>query len=88
MKKFLLGAAAIGTLVALAAPAQARDGCGRGEHRGPHGRCWPNRGPGWDRGPGPGAWVEGRFYPGRGYWYQNRWYQHRYREHGRDWRYR
>jgi Ni/Co efflux regulator RcnB len=95
MKKILLGAIAIGAMMAVTAPAQARDGCGRDAHRGPRGECRPDhrsgwdRGRGWDRGPGPGrpAWEEGRYYPGRGYYYRNRWYQHRDRHRG-DWRYR
>jgi hypothetical protein len=85
MKKILLGVAAIGAIMAATAPAQARDGCGPGAHRGPYGHCRPN---GWVApGPGPGAWVEGRFYPGRGYWWHNGWYQHRDHWHG-GWRYR
>jgi hypothetical protein len=88
MKKFLIGAAMIGTVLTVAAPAQARDGCGGNAHRGPHGRCHSN-GPGWDRGgPGPNAWTDGRFYEGRGWWSQGRWYQHREMgKHGRFYRY-
>lgn len=73
-----LGAA---TLVMVAQPALARDGCGRDFHRGPRGHCRPNRGPG----------VEtvriGVFYPGRGYWDGRRYWQHRERWRG-GWRYR
>jgi uncharacterized membrane protein len=98
MKKLLLSAAAIGAMLAATAPAQARDGCGPGSFRGPHGRChserggpgWRgDRGPGWRGGPGPRAWEEGRFYPGRGYWSGGRWYQHRDHDRGHGgWRYR
>ena len=66
--------------LAVAAPADARQGCGPGAHRTPHGRCVPNR--------GQQVWVVGRYYEGRGYWYNNRWYQHRYRDRDRAWRYR
>jgi len=84
MKKILLGVAAIGTLMALNAPAQAAGGCGRGMHRVPNGDCVGN---GWRGGPGPAAWVEGRYYPGHGYWSGGQWYHHRYHGHG-GWRYR
>jgi hypothetical protein len=88
MKKFLIGAALIGTVLTVAAPAQARDGCGRGMFRGPHGHCHPDRG-GWDRGgPGRNAWVNGTFYPGHGWWSDGRWYQHRDRDQRHGWRYR
>ena len=66
--------------LAAAAPAQARDNCGRGFHRNHWGHCVPNRGQ-------RTVFVVGRFYPGQGYWYNNRWYQHRYRSQNR-WRYR
>jgi hypothetical protein len=66
--------------LAVSAPANARQGCGRGMHRAMHGMCVPNRG-------ARQAWVVGHYYPGRGYWYQNRWYQHRVRHHS-GWRYR
>ena len=83
----LAGAAAIAAITA-AAPASAADGCGRGFHRGPYGRCHPN-GPG----PGPGpvvvapGLVVGNFYRGRGYWDGHRYYQRRERWHD-GWRYR
>ncbi|RST30054.1 hypothetical protein HMF7854_03845 [Sphingomonas ginkgonis] len=65
--------------VGMAVPAQAREGCGPGGHRGPYGHCRPNR--------GQQAWIVGHYYPSRGYWDGQRWYQHRYRYHN-DWRYR
>lgn len=83
MKSFLLAVAAVGTAVIASAPAEARQGCGVGFHRGYHGRCIPNRGAGYAR-RGP---VIGVFYPGRGYWYGNRYWAQRYRWHG-GWRYR
>jgi len=67
--------------LAAASPADARQGCGRGFHRTPYGRCVPNRG-------GQQVWVVGRYYAGHGYWYNNRWYRHRYRDRDRAWRYR
>lgn len=68
--------------LAAAIPAEARQGCGPGMHRTPHGRCVPNRGPQGQ------VWVVGRYYPGHGYWYNNRWYHHRDRDQDRNWRYR
>ena len=78
----LAATVALGT----ASVAQARDGCGKGFHRGPAGHCRPNRGPGYGYGNHHRP-VVGVYYPGRGYWYRNRYWQHRYRHHG-DWRYR
>lgn len=79
-----VGLAALATVAAVA-PADARDGCGRGYHRGPYGHCRPN----WRHGPavGPGPLVVGRFYNGRGYWNGDRYYWHRERWHN-GWRYR
>jgi Ni/Co efflux regulator RcnB len=87
MKKILLSAAAIGAVLAVTAPAEARDHHryerhDRGWH---HDRGW-NHDRGWHGG-GRDAWVEGRFYRGRGYWSHGRWWQHRERHHN-DWRYR
>jgi hypothetical protein len=86
MKKILLATLAIGAAIAAVAPAEARDGCGPGGHRGPYGHCRPNRGPG----PVvvvPGGPVVGTYYAGRGYYYNNRYWHHR--EHWRGgWRYR
>ena len=79
----VLAALGIASAIAMvtAAPADARQGCGPGSHRGPGGMCRPNRDDGGV------AFVVGRYYPGHGYWYNNRWYHHRDRWHG-DWRYR
>lgn len=81
MKTLIAVGIATAALIA-AAPAEARQGCGPGMHRTPHGRCVPNRGPMGQR------WVVGQFYPGRGYWYNNQWYQHRDRDRMHHWRYR
>jgi hypothetical protein len=81
-----VGLAALATAAAVA-PADARDGCGRGYHRGPYGHCRPNN----DRGtrvvvtPG-GALVVGNYYHGRGYWDGRRYWQHRRHWHN-NWRY-
>lgn len=83
MKKFALALAAAGAAVIAAAPADARQGCGLGFHRGYYGRCVPNRGARF----APRPPVVGVFYPGRGYWYGNRYWHRRYRWHG-GWRYR
>jgi hypothetical protein len=83
MNRLLLATVALSSAVIAAAPAEARQGCGIGFHRGYYGRCIPNRGAIVGR-PGP---VIGVFYPGRGYWYGGRYWGHRYRWHG-GWRYR
>ena len=87
MKKILLATLAIGAAIAAVAPAQARDGCGPGAHRGPYGHCRVNGG----RGPVvvavPGAPIIGNYYAGRGYYYNNRYWHNRERWHG-GWRYR
>jgi hypothetical protein len=87
MNVYLLGAAAMGALLTISAPAQAHDGCGEGFYRGPHGNCHPD---GYHPGPGPAhvAYVDGHYYHGHGYYYHNRWYQERYRWHDGSWRYR
>jgi hypothetical protein len=64
MKKLLAIALAVGAALTLGSPADARDGCGRGFHRGPYGHCRPNRGPVVAVGPGL---IVGNFYAGRGY---------------------
>ncbi|MDE1915513.1 MAG: hypothetical protein KGJ57_10805 [Sphingomonadales bacterium] len=95
IRTYLLAAMASGLVaMAVASPAQAREGCGRGWHRGPAGHCRPNVPPPHHGRPGvaigvPGgpALVIGRFYPGRGYWDGRRYWHHRERWHGR-WRYR
>ncbi|WP_404366226.1 GCG_CRPN prefix-to-repeats domain-containing protein [Sphingomonas sp. MMS24-J45] len=80
----LAGAATLGATVA-STPAEARDGCGRGAHRGPAGYCRPNIG---NRVyVAPGRLVVGRFYERRGYWDGRRYWQHRYR-YRNGWRYR
>ena len=71
---------AAGVAVAVAPAADAAQGCGRGFHRTPHGRCVPN----WH---GRETVVIGNFYPGRGYWDGRRYWWHRTRWHG-GWRYR
>lgn len=89
MNKFVTAALAAGTAVAafVAIPAEARQGCGPGFHRGYYGRCVPNRGgPVVVREPGVRL-VIGNFYNGRGYWDGRRYYQHRYR-YNNGWRYR
>lgn len=84
MKKIITIALAAGVALSAASAASASDGCGRGYHRGPHGRCRPG---------GPGAvavapgLVIGQFYGGRGYWDGHRYYQKRYR-YNNGWRYR
>ena len=84
MRKFLLGAFAAGTALMLIAPAEARQGCGVGTHRGPAGFCQPNR---RDAAVIAPALRIGVFYPGHGYWDGGRYWGHRYRWH-RGWRYR
>lgn len=81
----LISAALAGAAtLAAAAPAEARQGCGPGFHRGYHDRCVPNRaGPGY-RQP---VLVVGNFYRGQGYWDGRRYWQHRYR-YNNGWRYR
>jgi len=85
MKK-IIGLTIAASVAAIAlSPANAAQGCGRGYHRGPHGHCRPNRGPGVAV-VAPGL-VIGNFYAGRGYWDGHRYWQHRERWHG-GWRYR
>jgi uncharacterized protein YraI len=88
MNKFITAALAAGTAVAAfaAIPADAREGCGRGYHRGAYGRCIPNGRVAVVREPGVRL-VIGNFYNGRGYWDGRRYYQHRYR-YNNGWRYR
>ncbi|MDB5692794.1 MAG: hypothetical protein JWO81_1857 [Alphaproteobacteria bacterium] len=85
MKRIFALALAAGVAVAAVSPAQAREGCGPGFHRGPYGHCRPNRGPGVVA-VAPGL-VVGNFYGGRGYWDGRRYWQHRYR-HNNGWGYR
>ncbi|MBS0480016.1 MAG: hypothetical protein JSR79_12050 [Proteobacteria bacterium] len=77
--------AAIAALAAI--PAEARQGCGHGFHRGYYGRCVPNRGDAVVvREPGVRL-VIGNYYHGRGYWDGRRYWWHRYR-YNNGWRYR
>jgi hypothetical protein len=85
MKRIFAVALAAGVAFAAMSPAQARQGCGPGFHRGPYGHCRPNRGPGVVA-VAPGL-VVGNFYGGRGYWDGRRYWQHRYRRHN-GWGYR
>jgi hypothetical protein len=89
MNRILAIALAAGVAVAAVgavSPADARDGCGPGGHRGPYGHCRPNRGRDVVS-VGPVGLVIGNFYNGRGYWDGHRYWQHR--ERRRDgWRYR
>ena len=80
--------AGVGALVALslASAAQAAEGCGRGFHRGPYGRCRPNIGPGPVVLAPVGPRI-GVFYTGRGWWDGHRYWANRDRWHG-GWRYR
>jgi hypothetical protein len=85
MKALLAIALAAGATLVASSPADARQGCGPGFHRGSYGHCRPNR----DRGyvaVAPGL-VIGNFYSGRGYWDGRRYWQHRTRWHN-GWRYR
>ena len=85
LKSLFVAALVAGTTLATATPADARDGCGRGAHRGPRGFCRPNYGPRYNA---PAVrLVIGNYYGGRGYWDGRRYWQNRYRYHG-GWRYR
>ncbi len=85
MNRFIAATLTAGMMIAGVSAVDARDGCGPGGYRGPHGHCRPLRGgPGFG---GAGVLVVGQHYPGRGYWDGRRYYQHRDRFHG-DYRYR
>lgn len=84
MKTLLCAMAAMGAIVVAAGPAEARQGCGAGFHRGYYGHCVPNRGRSAVVVRAPRVGV---FYTGRGYWYGNRYWANRYRWRG-GWRYR
>jgi hypothetical protein len=73
MRSILLAALVASATIAATAPADAREGCGKGFHRGPRGRCISNR--------------AGTYYRNYGWWDGNRYWQHRYRVNNR-WRYR
>ncbi|MEG8013466.1 GCG_CRPN prefix-to-repeats domain-containing protein [Sphingomonas sp. 22R3R2A-7] len=83
MRTILLAALAAGAALTVSVPADARQGCGVGAHRGPGGYCRPNRG----RVVVAPRVVVGRYYHGRGYWDGRRYWGQRYRWHG-GWRYR
>ncbi|MDB5702476.1 MAG: hypothetical protein JWL66_2675 [Sphingomonadales bacterium] len=86
MKKFVTLALVAGAALASISPAVARDGCGRGAHRGPYGHCRPDRGREVIA-VGPNRLIVGNYYGGRGYWDGRRYYQHRER-YNDGWRYR
>jgi hypothetical protein len=88
VRKAIVGLATLGLGIAISAssPAYARQGCGRGWHRGAYGRCVPNRRP-LVYAPVAPVLVVDRFYPGRGYWDGRRYWWHRERWH-HHWRYR
>ena len=78
VKTLFVGIAAAAALLAIT-PAEARQGCGIGAHRGPDGFCRLN-------GLAPVVRV-GVFYPGYGYWDGHRYWAHRVWGY-RGWRYR
>lgn len=84
MKALFALALAAGVAVVASSPADARQGCGPGFHRGYYGHCRPNRRP------NPAAVVAdlivGNYYAGRGYWDGHRYWRHRRHWHG-NWRY-
>ncbi|MDQ2878631.1 MAG: hypothetical protein M3R41_06110 [Pseudomonadota bacterium] len=87
MKRLIALALIAGTALGTASVADARQGCGRGAHRGPYGHCRVNYG---NRGviAAPGVrLVIGNYYHHRGYWDGRRYWQRRERWHG-GWRYR
>lgn len=67
MRKILIVLVAAGAALASITPADAREGCGPGFHRGPHARCFPNHGRGYgaDRGRYRGHGYRGRIEPRR-----------------------
>ena len=83
MNKVIALAILASSAVVSVSAADARQGCGRGGHRGPYGHCRANVGPGY----GGVRLVIGNYYGGRGYWDGRRYWQHRTRWHG-GWRYR
>ena len=89
MRNLIALALAAGVTFAATAPADAAQGCGRGGHRGPYGRCVSNfrDGPGYGRPHSGVTLVIGQRYPGRGYWDGHRYYQNRYAYRG-GYRYR
>jgi hypothetical protein len=87
LKKTLLAVAAAGLMAVSFSSANAAEGCGAGFHRGPHGACRPNVGPGPAVVIEPGGPRVGVFYRGRGWWDGHRYWAHRYAWH-HGWRYR
>lgn len=84
MRKIALLALAAAACFAVISPAEARDGCGIGFHRGLYGYCHPDRRPIVIVPVGP---AYGAFYPGRGYWNEHHYWGHREWWHA-GWRYR
>lgn len=84
MKRIIALMLATGAMIGTASLADARQGCGRGFHRGYYGRCIPNR---FYRERVVGAPTIGVYYGGRGWWDGHRYWHDRYRWHG-GWRYR
>ena len=94
MRKLVLSLLAAGTVLAVATPALARDGCGRGYHRVYKAVACPIAATASMsiavRRMSSAAGVRlviGNYYPNRGYWDGRRYYQNRYRWNG-GWRYR
>ena len=77
-------ALAAGATLATASAADARQGCGRGFHRGYYDRCIPNR---FYRQAVVARPVIGIYYGNRGWWDGRHYRRDRYRWHG-GWRYR
>jgi len=84
MRKTIFGIVAAVAMLGMVPMANAAQGCGPGWHRGPYGRCHPNRRPVVIV---PGRLVIGTYYPGRGWWDGHRYWVHRYHWH-HGWRYR
>ncbi|WP_425228508.1 GCG_CRPN prefix-to-repeats domain-containing protein [Sphingomonas sp.] len=80
MKTIIAAAPSVGTGLAAASPGAAADGCGRGGHRGPYGRCRPNRDPALAAAPGVRLVIGNRY--DRGYWAGHRYWRHRERRRG------
>jgi hypothetical protein len=78
VKMIIAAALAAGVARTAVSPADARQGCGPGHHRGPYGGCRINRDRMMAR---PGVLVVDRFHHGRGYWDGHRYWQHRARWH-------
>ena len=87
MKALLAIALAAGATLVASSPADARQGCGHGFHRGPYGHCRPNHGTRVVAVAPGGALIIGNYYSGRGYWDGRRYWHHRTRWHN-GWRYR